>query len=118
MHDLALISLSDLMTPLDLIMKRVDCAGAGDMVIAFYNPKSKKRTDYLEQAVDILLRHRSGDTPVGVTRNIGRNDQETKITSLSKIDYARIDMFCTVIIGNSQTYVSSGRMITPRGYRI
>ena len=118
MHDLALISLSDLMTPLELIMKRVDCAGIGDMVIALYNPKSKNRTDYLEQAVGILKKHRSGDTPVGIARNIGRKDQETTITTLSTIDYSQVDMFCTVVIGNSQTYVSNGRMITPRGYRI
>ncbi|MDR0509276.1 MAG: precorrin-3B C(17)-methyltransferase [Candidatus Methanoplasma sp.] len=118
MHDLALISLSDLMTPLDLIMKRVDCAGISDMVIAFYNPKSKKRTDHLEQAVSILLDHRSGDTPVGIARNIGRADEEVTITTLNGIDYDQIDMFCTVVVGNSQTYVSNGRMITPRGYRL
>jgi len=118
MHDLALISLSDLMTPLDLIMKRVDCAGIGDMVIVLYNPKSKKRSDYLEQAVSILLKHRSGDTPVGIAKNIGRKDQEITITTLNGIDYIQVDMFCTVVIGNSQTYVSNGRMITPRGYRI
>ncbi|AIZ56596.1 S-adenosyl-L-methionine-dependent uroporphyrinogen III methyltransferase [Candidatus Methanoplasma termitum] len=118
MHDLALISLSDLMTPFDLIMKRVDCAGIGDMVIAFYNPKSKSRTDYLEHAVSVLLKYRSGDTPVGIVRNIGRKDQKITITTMSRIDYAQVDMFCTVVIGNSQTYVSDGRMITPRGYKI
>jgi len=118
MHDLALISLSDLMTPLDLIMKRVECAGIGDMVIALYNPKSKNRTDYLEQAVGILLKHRSGDTPVGIARNIGRKDQEITIATLKGIDYSQVDMFCTVIIGNSQTYISNGRIITPRGYTI
>lgn len=118
MHDLALISLSDLMTPLDLIMKRVDRAGDGDMVIALYNPKSKTRSDYLEQAVKILLKHRSGDTPVGIAKNIGRKDQSMTVTTLGGIDYAQVDMFCTVVIGNSQTYISNGRMITPRGYRI
>ncbi|MDR3075505.1 MAG: precorrin-3B C(17)-methyltransferase, partial [Candidatus Methanoplasma sp.] len=118
MHDLALISLSDLLTPLDLIMKRVDCAGMGDMVVALYNPKSKKRTDYLEQAARILLRYRPEDTPVGIAKNIGRKEQEIAITTLGGMDPARVDMFCTVIVGNSQTYVSGGRMITPRGYRI
>ncbi|MDR1690229.1 MAG: precorrin-3B C(17)-methyltransferase [Candidatus Methanoplasma sp.] len=118
MHDLAIISLSDLLTPLDLIMKRVDCAGIGDMVVAFYNPKSKKRTEYLEQAAAILMKYRSADTPVGIVRNIGRKDEETIVTTLSSIDYTQVDMFCTVIVGNSQTYVSDGRMITPRGYRI
>ncbi|MDR1404995.1 MAG: precorrin-3B C(17)-methyltransferase [Candidatus Methanoplasma sp.] len=118
MHDAALISLSDLLTPIDLIMKRVDCAGAGDMVTVLYNPKSKKRTEHLEQAVLILLKYRSPDTPVGIARNIGRKDQEVTVTALGRINPDTVDMFCTVIVGNSQTYVSGGRMITPRGYDI
>ena len=118
MHDLALISLSDLLTPLELIMKRVNCAGIGDMIVAIYNPKSRNRSDYLEQAVSILLEHRSGNTPVGIARNIGRKDQEMTLTTLDKIDYDQVDMFCTVIIGNTQTYIANGRMITPRGYMI
>ena len=118
MHDLAIISLSDLMTPIDLIMKRVDCAGIGDMIVCLYNPKSKGRTDYLNQAQQILLKHRSPDTPVGIVRNAGRDDEHKEITTLGGLDKAEVDMFCMVIIGNSQTYVSNGRMITPRGYRI
>ena len=74
MHDFAIISLSDLMTPLDLIMKRVDRAADADMIIALYNPKSKGRTEYLDQARNIVLRYRSPDTPVGVVRNAGRED--------------------------------------------
>ena len=118
MHDLAIISLSDLMTPIDLIMKRVDCAGIGDMIVCLYNPKSKGRTEYLNQAQQILLKHRSADTPVGIVRNAGRDDEHKEITTLGELDKAEVDMFCMVIIGNSQTYVSNGRMITPRGYRI
>jgi precorrin-3B C17-methyltransferase len=118
MHDLAIISLSDLMTPIDLIMKRVDCAGIGDMIVCLYNPKSKGRTEYLNQAQQILLKHRSPDTPVGIVRNAGRDDEHKEITTLGDLDKAEVDMFCMVIIGNSQTYVSNGRMITPRGYRI
>ena len=118
MHDLAIISLSDLMTPIDLIMKRVDCAGIGDMIVCFYNPKSKGRTEYLNQAQQILLKHRSADTPVGIVRNAGRDDEHKEITTLGELHNAEVDMFCMVIIGNSQTYVSNGRMITPRGYRI
>ncbi len=118
MHDLAIISLSDLMTPIDLIMKRVDCAGIGDMIVCLYNPKSKGRTEYLNQAQQILLKHRSADTPVGIVRNAGRDDEHKEITTLGDLDKAEVDMFCMVIIGNSQTYVSNGRMITPRGYRI
>ena len=118
MHDLAIISLSDLMTPIDLIMKRVDCAGQGDMIICLYNPKSKGRTEYLNQTQQILLKYRSADTPVGIVRNAGREDEHKEITTLGDLDKAEVDMFCMVIIGNSQTYVSNGRMITPRGYRI
>lgn len=118
MHDLSIISLSDLMTPLDLIMKRVDCAGIGDMIVCLYNPKSKKRTDYLEQAADILMKYRKPETPVGIVRNAGRKDESKLITTLGELKTADVDMFCIVIIGNSQTYTSNGRMITPRGYNI
>jgi precorrin-3B C17-methyltransferase len=118
MHDLAIVSLSDLMTPIDLIMKRIDCAGIGDMIVCLYNPKSKGRTEYLNQAQQILLKYRSPDTPVGIVRNAGRDDEHKEITTLGELHKAEVDMFCMVIIGNSQTYVSNGRMITPRGYRI
>lgn len=118
MHDLAIISLSDLMTPLDLIMKRVDCAGMGDMIVCLYNPKSKTRTEYLNDAQKILLKYRKPETPVGVVRNAGRDDESKQITTLGEMDKADVDMFSIVIIGNSQTYESNGRIITPRGYRI
>ncbi len=118
MHDTALISLSDLLTPFDLIMKRVDNAAMSDMVIVFYNPKSKKRTDHLEQAVQRILQHRSKDTPIGIAKNIGRKDESITVTTLENIDYSMVDMFSTVVVGNSQTYISQGRMITPRGYRL
>lgn len=118
MHDLAIISLSDLMTPLDLIMRRVDRAGESDMIIALYNPKSKGRTEYLDQARNILLKHRKDDTPVGVVRNAGRDDETHWITTLRDLDDSKVDMFCMVIVGNSQTYVSNGKMITPRGYPV
>lgn len=118
MHDLAIISLSDLMTPLDLIMKRVDCAGLGDMIVCLYNPKSKKRTDYVEQAAEILLKYRRPETPVGIVRNAGRKDETKCLTTLGELKNAEIDMFSIVIIGNSQTYISKDRMITPRGYNL
>ncbi|HKM13972.1 MAG TPA: precorrin-3B C(17)-methyltransferase [Candidatus Methanomethylophilaceae archaeon] len=118
MHDLAIISLSDLMTPLDLIMKRVEAAGQSDLIVCIYNPRSKGRPDYLSQAADILLKHRSADTPVGIVRNASREGQEKIITTLGKIDYDLVDMFSTVIVGNSQTYTSKGMMITPRGYKV
>lgn len=118
MHDLVIVSLSDLMTPLDLIMKRVEKAAEGDFITCIYNPKSKTRTEYLGQAREILLKHRSPETPVGIVRNAGRPDQSSKITTLGGLDPADVDMFCIVIVGNSQTYASGGRIITPRGYRI
>jgi len=118
MHDLAIISLSDLLTPLDLIMKRIECAGIGDMIVCLYNPKSKKRTDYVERAAEILMRFRKADTPAGIARNIGRKDENITITTLGKLKDESIDMFSTIIIGNSQTFVSGGKIITPRGYRI
>ena len=118
MHDFAVISLSDLMTPLDLIMKRVDCAGQGDLIVCLYNPKSKKRVDYMEKAADILMKYRKAETPVGIVRNAGRKDESHCITTLGALKDADIDMFSVVIIGNSQTYEKNGRMITPRGYRL
>lgn len=118
MHDFAVISLSDLMTPLDLIWKRVDCAGQGDFIVCLYNPKSKKRTGYVEQAAEILMRCRKAETPVGIVRNAGRKDESSCITTLGALKDAEIDMFSVVVIGNSQTYVQGGRMITPRGYQV
>ena len=118
MHDLVIVSLSDLMTPLDLIMKRVEMAAEGDFITCIYNPKSKTRTEYLEQARQILLKKRPATTPVGIVRNAGRVDQSSKVTTLGDLDPADVDMFCIVIVGNSQTYISNGRIITPRGYRI
>lgn len=118
MHDLAIISLSDLMTPLELIMKRVESAADGDLITCFYNPRSKTRRDYLSHAVEIIMKHRSADTPVGIVRNAAREGQEMSLTTLDNIKYDDVDMFSIVIIGNSQTYISNGRMITPRGYEV
>ncbi len=117
MHDFAVISLSDLMTPFARILKRVDAAGVGDFIVCLYNPKSKKRTDYVEKAADILMNYRDPSTPVGVVRNAGRADESSYITTLEEVKDAPIDMFSIVIIGNSNTYVKDGKMITPRGYQ-
>ena len=118
MHDLSLISLSDLMTPLELIFKRVDAAASADFVISLYNPKSGKRVDYLEKAADIIMKYRDKGTPVGIVRNAGRPDQKAWLTTLSELKNEPVDMFCVVIVGNSQTYIKNNRMITPRGYKI
>ena len=116
MHDFTIISLSDLMTPYSLIMKRVDCAGQGDFIVCFYNPKSKKRADYVEKAAEILMKYRDGKTPVGIVRHAGREEESSYITTLDAVKDAPIDMFSIVIVGNSNTYVRDGKMITPRGY--
>lgn len=118
MHDAAFISLSDLLTPLELIMDRVKAAASSDMVICLYNPKSKNRSDYLQEAAEIIMSHRGPDIPVGIVRNAGRSGESMKITDLRGLKDADVDMLSTVIIGNSQTYVSNGRIITPRGYKL
>ena len=118
MHDFAVISLSDLMTPLDKIMKRVECAADGDFVICLYNPKSKKRVDYVERASDIVMKYLKPDTVVGIVRHAGRSEESAMITTLDKLKDAPIDMFSVVLIGNSRTYEKDGKMITPRGYNI
>ena len=117
-HDTALISLSDRLTPWDLIEKRLDAAAASDMVIALYNPRSHGRPDLLEKAFKIMGKHKGPNTVVGVVRNIGRKDQDSWICSMDDFDFTKVDMFCTVVIGNSKTYALDGKMITPRGYNI
>ena len=118
MHDFAVISLSDLMTPLDKIMKRVECAAQGDFVICLYNPKSKKRTEYIAMAAQIVAGIQGPDIPAGIVRNAGRPDESHEITTADQLKDAQIDMFSIVILGNSQTYVKDGKMITPRGYTL
>ncbi|MDU2066548.1 MAG: precorrin-3B C(17)-methyltransferase [Sporomusaceae bacterium] len=118
MHDFAVISLSDLLTPWPLIMKRAEMAAEGDFVIALYNPRSKKRVKQIETVREILLKHRKKETPVGIVRQAGRSEQQMTISDLEHFTQEEIDMFSLVIIGNSQTYVEAGRMITPRGYQL
>lgn len=116
-HDFAVISLSDLLTPWELIEKRLDSAAAADFVICLYNPSSKKRGDYLQKACDIILKHRRGDTPAGFARNIGREGETGMVTTLDQLRDIQVDMFTTVYIGNSMTKNLDGKMVTPRGYR-
>ncbi len=116
MHDFAVISLSDLMTDWELIKKRVECAAAGDFVIALYNPKSKKRVTNILEVQQILLRYKNKNTPVGIVTNAGRIDERKVISTLENFTNEEINMFSLVLIGNSQTYVKAGFMITPRGY--
>jgi precorrin-3B C17-methyltransferase len=117
-HDFAIISLSDLLTPWEQIEKRLDYAAAADFCIALYNPSSKKRSDYLAHACDILLRHKSSNTLCGLVTNIGRDGEHHELMTLEALRSAEVDMFTTVFIGNTETKEIMGRMVTPRGYRI
>ena len=117
MHDFAVISLSDLMTPLDTIRKRLRAAAEADFVVALYNPRSKGRVTQIEEAAAILIAARGPEVPVGIVRNACRDGEERIITTLGEMLSHPIDMFSIVIIGNSSTRLASdGRMITPRGY--
>lgn len=116
-HDFCVISLSDLLTPWEVIEKRLECAAAGDFAVCLYNPCSKKRKDHLRRACEILLRTRSGGTVCGWVKNIGREGQCCKVLTLSKLPEEELDMFTTVFIGSSQTKDLADRMVTPRGYK-
>jgi len=119
MHDFAVVSLSDLLTPWPLIRRRLEAAAAADFVVALYNPRSRGRTTQLGEAAQILLRHRPGATPVGIVRNACREDESVVVTDLAGLSGAEVDMLSLVIVGNSQTVVdAAGRMVTPRGYRV
>ena len=116
MHDFAVISLSNLLTPWELILKRVRMAAEGDFVTALYNPKSKKRVQNIEEVREIMLKYRDPATPVGIVTAASREGEQKVISTLQDFTQQEINMFSMVIIGNSQTYVKEGWMITPRGY--
>jgi adenosylcobyric acid synthase len=117
MHDFAVISLSDLMTPLETIRKRLRAAADADFVVALYNPRSKGRVTQIEEAAAILIAARGPEVPVGIVRNACRSGEECIITTLGEMLNHPIDMFSIVIIGNAATRLcNDGRMVTPRGY--
>ena len=117
-HDFCVISLSDRLTPWEVIEKRLACAAMGDFCVALYNPSSKGRPDYLQKAVRILRANgKADDTVCGLVRNIGREGQSARVLTLAELENTPVDMFTTVYIGNSNTRALSGRMVTPRGYR-
>jgi precorrin-3B C17-methyltransferase len=116
MHDFAAVSLSDLLTPWELIEKRLQAVAMADFVVALYNPKSKKRTGHIVRAREIFLQYRQGDTPVGIVTACTREDEVITLTTLDAMLDAEIGMQTTVIIGNASTFVWNGNMITPRGY--
>ena len=117
-HDSVNISLSNLLTDWELIKKRIDLASQGDFVITLYNPKSSGRSELINEARDIMLKHKRKDTPVLIARNVGREGENYDITTLSEMLDYEINMFSTVIIGNSNTKVVNNKMITPRGYKV
>ncbi len=116
MHDFAVISLSDLLTPWEKIEKRLLSAAEADFVICLYNPSSHKRHDYLMRACDLILKFASPETVCGIAKNIGREGETTQVLTLEKLRNTEVDMFSTVFIGNSQTRMINGKMVTPRGY--
>ena len=118
MHDNCNISLSDLMTPYELIKKRVRNAADADMIISLYNPRSKGRPHYLREAIEIIKEYRDLNTPVAVVRHALRDGQEYKLFNLENFDEEVVDMFSIVIVGNSQSFVKEGKFITPRGYDV
>jgi precorrin-3B C17-methyltransferase len=116
MHDFASISLSDLLTPWEVIQRRVEAAAQADFVIVIYNPKSKKRDWQLKKVVEVLLRHREPRTPAGLVSRAMRPGEEVVITTLEKLPEQPVDMQTIIIVGNSQTFHYGDYMITPRGY--
>ena len=116
MHDFASISLSDLLTPWDVILRRLRAAAEADFVVALYNPKSSKRVRQIEEAREILLAHRSEETPVGIVKSAMREGESIVLSNLRDMLNHPIGMLTTILVGNSQTRIFSGRMVTPRGY--
>ena len=116
-HDFCVISLSDLLTPWEKIEKRILGAAMADFIIVFYNPSSRKRKDYLKKACELVLCYQKPETVCGLVSCIGREGESVRLLTLETLQRTQVDMFTTVYIGNSQTRVTGGRMITPRGYR-
>jgi precorrin-3B C17-methyltransferase len=116
MHDFACISLSDLLTPLDLIIRRVQAAAGADFVLIFYNPRSRKRAAYLKEALSLTALERGTQTPVGFVRNAFRPDQEVRVATLGTCDPTWADMLSIVVVGNSTSRLIGNKIITPRGY--
>ena len=115
-HDFAVISLSDLLTPMEKIEKRLKLAAEADFTIVLYNPSSKNRSDYCTRACNILLEFKSADTVCGFVKKIGRNGQEYGVMTLAELRDFPADMFTTLFIGNSETRKIGDKMMTPRGY--
>jgi cobalt-precorrin 5A hydrolase/precorrin-3B C17-methyltransferase len=117
-HDHCAISLSDLLTPWEVIRQRITVAAEGDFVVCFYNPRSRTRHWQLDAACRLLAEHRKPDTPVGIVRDAFRPTQSVTVTTLGELDTPTVDMVTIVVVGSSQTTTLAGRMVTPRGYRL
>ena len=115
--DFAVISLSDLLTPVEIIDKRIESAAEADLCIVLYNPSSHRRSDYLKHACEKIMQYRSPKTVCGIAQNIGRQGEQSRLLTLSELAETQVDMFTTVFIGNSATKVTDGKMVTPRGYK-
>lgn len=118
MNDFCHISLSDLMTPWEVIEKRLHAAAQGDFVICLYNPRSKGRPEHLRTALNIISQYKSVDTIVGLGKDIGRKHENIVLTTIKDLDETLVDMTTVVIIGNKETYIKNGYMLTPRGYSL
>lgn len=116
-HDFCLISLSDLLTPWEKIEARLLAAAEADFVVCLYNPSSRKRSDYLQKACDLMMRYKSPETVCGIVSYIGRDGEQYEVMDLKTLRDTKVDMFTTVWVGNSQTKEINGKMVTPRGYR-
>ena len=118
-NDFAVISLSDHLTPWEVIEKRLDACSSADMVVCIYNPQSSQRSDYLERACQISLRHKAPDTKCGYVKNAYRGDTtEVAVCTLEELATRNVDMFTTVIIGNSATVIIDEKLVTTRGYSV
>ncbi len=116
MHDFCAISLSDCLTNWSVIERRLEAAAAGDFVVAIYNPRSQNRDWQLLRAIEIFLAHREAKTPVALARQLGREEEEVQLHTLSEFPVNKVDMLSLILLGNSSTRISKGRMVTPRGY--
>ena len=116
MHDFCTISLSDRLTPWEVIERRLIAAAAGDFVVALYNPRSQGRTWQLERAVELLQQGRSSSIPVAMARQLGRADEQISLHTLASLPIEQVDMLTLVLVGNSSTRAEAGKLVTPRGY--
>ena len=116
-HDFCLISLCDLLTPWEKIEARLLAAAEADFVVCLYNPSSRKRSDYLQKACDLMMQYKSPETVCGIVSYIGRDGEHYEVMDLKTLRDTKVDMFTTVWVGNSQTKEINGKMVTPRGYR-